>query len=31
VDAATGMVFVAGRDGSQLQLIGPGTPGSPAS
>jgi DNA-binding beta-propeller fold protein YncE len=28
VDAATGMVFVAGSDGSQLQLIGPGTPGS---
>jgi DNA-binding beta-propeller fold protein YncE len=31
VDAATGMVFVAGRDGSQLELIGPGTPGTPAS
>jgi DNA-binding beta-propeller fold protein YncE len=31
VDAATGMVFVAGTGGSQLQLIGPGTPGSPAS
>jgi sugar lactone lactonase YvrE len=31
VDAATGTVFVAGRDGSQLQLIGPGIPGSPAS
>jgi DNA-binding beta-propeller fold protein YncE len=31
VDAATGMVFVAGRDGNQLQLIGPGTPGSPTS
>ena len=31
VDAATGMVFVAGRDGSQLELIRPGTPGSPAA
>jgi len=31
VDTATGMVFVAGRDGSQLQLISPGTPGRPAS
>jgi sugar lactone lactonase YvrE len=31
VDAATGMVFVAGTGGSQLQLIGPGTRGSPAS
>jgi DNA-binding beta-propeller fold protein YncE len=31
VDTATGMVFVAGRDGNQLQLIGPGTSGSPAS
>jgi hypothetical protein len=31
VDAATGMVFVAGRDASQLELIRPGTPGSPAS
>ena len=31
VDEATGQVFVAGRDGSQLQLIRPGTPGSPAS
>ena len=31
VDAATGMVFVAGRDGSQLELIGPGTHGTPAS
>ena len=28
---ATGMVFVAGTDGSQLQLIAPGTPGSPTS
>ena len=31
VDTATGMVFVAGRDGNQLQLLGPGTSGSPAS
>ena len=31
VDPATGMVFVAGRDDGQLQLIGPGTPGSPVS
>ena len=30
VDAATGTVFVAGRDGSQLELIRPGSPGSPA-
>jgi sugar lactone lactonase YvrE len=30
VDEATGRVFVAGRDDSQLQLIDPGTPGSPA-
>lgn len=31
VDTATGMVFVAGGDDSQLQLIRSGTPGSPAS
>jgi DNA-binding beta-propeller fold protein YncE len=31
VDEATGRVFVAGRDNNQLQLIDPGTPGSPAS
>jgi DNA-binding beta-propeller fold protein YncE len=31
VDDATGRVFVAGRDGDQLQIIDPGTPGSPAS
>jgi hypothetical protein len=31
VDTATGMVFVAGTDSSQLQLIGPGTAGTPAS
>jgi sugar lactone lactonase YvrE len=30
VDEATGRLFVAGADGGQLQLIGPGTPGSPA-
>jgi DNA-binding beta-propeller fold protein YncE len=30
VDEATGRVFVAGRDGNQLQLIDPGTPGRPA-
>jgi hypothetical protein len=28
VDTATGLVFVAGRDGSQLELIRPGTPAS---
>jgi DNA-binding beta-propeller fold protein YncE len=31
VDDVTGEVFVAGRDDDQLQLIGPGTPGNPAS
>ncbi|HEX8006025.1 MAG TPA: hypothetical protein VF482_06305 [Trebonia sp.] len=30
VDEATGRLFVAGTDGGQLQLIGPGTPSSPA-
>jgi sugar lactone lactonase YvrE len=29
VDEATGRVFVAGRDDSQLELIDPGTPGTP--
>jgi DNA-binding beta-propeller fold protein YncE len=30
VDEATGRVFVAGRTGNQLELIDPGTPGTPA-
>jgi DNA-binding beta-propeller fold protein YncE len=30
VDDATGRVFVAGRTDSQLELIDPGTPGTPA-
>jgi DNA-binding beta-propeller fold protein YncE len=29
VDEATGRVFVAGRDASQLEMAGPGTPGTP--
>ena len=29
VNEATGRLFVAGRTGSQLQWIGPGTPGTP--
>jgi hypothetical protein len=31
VDETTGRVFVAGTDDDQLQLIDPGTPGTPAS
>jgi hypothetical protein len=29
VDEATGCLFVAGRAGSQLEMIDPGTPGTP--